>query len=487
MDRYFPQKFAGNVLLSYMTLECIVKFFPKYYPENYGTLHSFIEDKNVWEATYNWEGIHRVGTSLLEKLETEPEFVDHFLKTWKSKIPALKNYQKQLAMIDLKRCSEEELKTMFNKMIYLLQDEYGFPMLCDAFGLHSEEILIEKLKKIVPNDNIAPYLSTLISPVFESFTGREAKSLLKIMACMDETQRKKILEGDFTLDPETDSMLDEHVKNYFWITNCYDRGVRVGRDHFFRQMQESFKENIHPGEMLAEIDKKIQRNIAAKEKIMRELNFDQKLRNFIRWIDNISYVHDERKGIMMEAFFYIQEIVREVSRRRGIPMDHLNSCFHFEIFGKMPGDEEIRERLKSIYYRIGPDDFYYCTGEEVEKFRKEILEEGTGEVGREFRGNAASPGVAVGRVRMINTVSEIGRIQKGDVLVTGMTRPDYVIGMKKAVAIVTDEGGITCHAAIVSRELGIPCVIGTRIATKVLKDGMLVEVSGNHGRVKILE
>jgi pyruvate,water dikinase len=72
------------------------------------------------------------------------------------------------------------------------------------------------------------------------------------------------------------------------------------------------------------------------------------------------------------------------------------------------------------------------------------------------------------------------------VLVTSMTTPDFIVAMKKAGAIVTDEGGLSCHAAIVSRELKIPCVIGTKIATKVFKDGDRVEVDANKGIVKIL-
>jgi pyruvate,water dikinase len=67
-----------------------------------------------------------------------------------------------------------------------------------------------------------------------------------------------------------------------------------------------------------------------------------------------------------------------------------------------------------------------------------------------------------------------------------MTRPEFILAMRKAVAIVTDEGGVTCHAAILSRELGIPCVVGTKIATKVFKDGDLLEVRANHGIVKKL-
>ncbi len=78
-------------------------------------------------------------------------------------------------------------------------------------------------------------------------------------------------------------------------------------------------------------------------------------------------------------------------------------------------------------------------------------------------------------------------MEKGDVLVAGMTTPDFVPAMKKAPAIITDEGGITCHAAIISRELGIPCLVGTRIGTKILVDNELVEVNANHGVVKRLE
>ena len=78
-------------------------------------------------------------------------------------------------------------------------------------------------------------------------------------------------------------------------------------------------------------------------------------------------------------------------------------------------------------------------------------------------------------------------MKKGAVLVTGSTGPEMIIACKKAGAIVTEEGGITSHAAIVSRELGIPCVIGTKIATQVLKDGDLVEVDAYNGMVKKLD
>jgi pyruvate,water dikinase len=100
-----------------------------------------------------------------------------------------------------------------------------------------------------------------------------------------------------------------------------------------------------------------------------------------------------------------------------------------------------------------------------------------------LEGLAASRGMASGKVKLVLDLNELYKVQPGDVLVTRMTNPDMVVSMQKATAIVTDEGGSTCHAAIVSRELGIPCVVGTKIATQILKDNGRITVDGTNGKV----
>lgn len=100
-----------------------------------------------------------------------------------------------------------------------------------------------------------------------------------------------------------------------------------------------------------------------------------------------------------------------------------------------------------------------------------------------LQGEPASPGVVTGIVNILKSAKEIGKIKRGDILVTDMTTPDFVPAMKKAVAIVTNKGGQTSHAAIVSRELGVPCVVGTRLATQILKQGRVITVDGAAGRV----
>jgi len=99
------------------------------------------------------------------------------------------------------------------------------------------------------------------------------------------------------------------------------------------------------------------------------------------------------------------------------------------------------------------------------------------------KGLGASPGMAAGSVKIIHKIDELDKIQEGDVMVTKMTTPDMVPAMKRSSGIITDEGGITCHAAIISRELGIPCVVGTGNATEVLKENSKVTLDGKKGLV----
>lgn len=100
-----------------------------------------------------------------------------------------------------------------------------------------------------------------------------------------------------------------------------------------------------------------------------------------------------------------------------------------------------------------------------------------------LEGLGSSPGIGVGVVRIIKNLEDLSKIKKGDILVTEMTNPDMVVSMQKSIAIVTDEGGMTAHASIVSREMGIPAVVGTGKATRILKDGMKITVDGYNGKI----
>lgn len=106
---------------------------------------------------------------------------------------------------------------------------------------------------------------------------------------------------------------------------------------------------------------------------------------------------------------------------------------------------------------------------------------------KQIKGNITCLGQARGKVKVIITLKDQTKMQKGDILVSTMTTPRLMTAVKKAAAIVTNEGGMTAYAAIVSREFNILCIVGTKIATKVLKDGDKVGVDANKGIVRKLK
>ena len=107
--------------------------------------------------------------------------------------------------------------------------------------------------------------------------------------------------------------------------------------------------------------------------------------------------------------------------------------------------------------------------------------------GNELTGQVAYKGTYIGKVSMVLTKEDANNFKEGNVLVASQTTPDFIHAIKKAGAIVADEGGIISHASISAREFKIPCIIGTKIATQVLKDGDMVEVDADRGVVRILE
>lgn len=145
--------------------------------------------------------------------------------------------------------------------------------------------------------------------------------------------------------------------------------------------------------------------------------------------------------------------------------------------------EEHYGKPQDIEWAIQKGEIYLLQSRPITTIQKREIKSGKvlGEIILE--GLGASPGIASGKVKVVNTMDTLDRVLEGDILVTKMTTPDMVPAMKRSAAIITDEGGLTCHAAIVSRELGTPAVVGTKEATRILEDGSLVTVDGEKGHV----
>lgn len=180
--------------------------------------------------------------------------------------------------------------------------------------------------------------------------------------------------------------------------------------------------------------------------------------------------------------------VRKNIAKLGNFSDELAGVVLPEEFEHVPAVEILSKRLNSFLMIDGKNP-YLGTLEAFANANSQYVFEGiqAGAQEGEIRGQTAFAGVVRGVVRIVKKQSHMQKVQEGDILVSPMTTPDFLPAMKIAGAFVTDEGGVTCHAAIVAREMKKPCIIGTKFATQVLNDGDLVEVHATDGTVKILQ
>mgnify|MGYP001570169438 FL=1 len=188
------------------------------------------------------------------------------------------------------------------------------------------------------------------------------------------------------------------------------------------------------------------------------------------------------------AFSYWPTI-KKIGEDNGLSWQEVINLTHHELI-KLRDSKVLPKNFKERKNGFGliskNGNVYVITGNDLKKSLEECEEKISSDI-TEIKGTVSYPGKVRGVVKIIEESKNISKLKKGDILVANETTPDYIIGMRRAGAIITNQGGVTSHAAINSREMKIPCIIGTKIATKVLKDGDLVEVDAYKGIVKIIK
>jgi len=183
------------------------------------------------------------------------------------------------------------------------------------------------------------------------------------------------------------------------------------------------------------------------------------------------YYRTLRSDCYYELMFIAKPILKAVGEKYKIPYSQLK---YYTTESLIKG--------KPKYY--SPHFSAAAIGDKCYYFNEPLFTQTSSAGITELKGNIAQMGKARGRVKIVMSVKDLHKVKQGDILVTYMTNPNFLPAMMKACAFVTNEGGLTCHAAIVAREMGKPCIIGTKIATQVFKDGDIIEVDANTGMVK---
>jgi phosphohistidine swiveling domain-containing protein len=352
-----------------------------------------------------------------------------------------------------------------------------------GFALGTDQIISDKLKILYDNSKLKEEISfnelfsILTAPIHLSFINEAEVSLIKIVIEAKKDPKKRM------------ELLTRHQNDFFWIHNNYVDAYVLSVEYFNEELDKMLKMDTTLISLLEKIQGTPKENKLNKIKYWDFVLQDKELAFLLTVSEDFTKWQDDRKKATLWTMHYGSLILSEICKRVGVSLHLIKYMSPREvskIFINTPSEELLNERKKNSVFYWDKDGHEVLTGKDADEIRDAILKVRDFSDINDFRGMTACMGKISGRVKIVKSVKEIGKVEQGDILVAVMTRPDYVPAMKKAAAIVTDEGGITSHAAIVSREMKIPCIIGTKMATKVLKDGDLVEVNANHGMVKII-
>ncbi|MGA2418280.1 MAG: PEP-utilizing enzyme [Candidatus Staskawiczbacteria bacterium] len=428
----------------------------------------FVCENEYAEMCYLNSDLERLWKIIKNKIIENPDYLQN-CKTRYEKV--IKEYHSAFEKIyndDFKKMPDQKLLKIFKKSVESITYAVGVGHIIEPIGLKIEDEFKAKLfDEISEKNKLNQYFSELSIPSSSSFIAKEEDDLEKISKLPAKAQK---------------IALQKHLQKYFWVQNSY-AGAQKLNIKFFEKRLRDFKKQ------------KIQKKEKAKNDLIRELKLSSEIKKMIEIIDFTTIWQDERKANVLKSISYTNKAAEEIARRIKTDTKTIFYLGPVEVASLKSlkdikrCEKELKLRAKGTFLLIENGKDFFVSGRQYKELLKERekLTKSVKQTEKIINGSIANGGTAIGRVVVCKNLSDMKKVRSGDVLVTSMTRPEYMSAIKKAAAIVTDEGGITSHAAIVSRELNIPAVIGTKMATKILKDGMIVEVRANHGFVKIIK
>ncbi len=261
----------------------------------------------------------------------------------------------------------------------------------------------------------------------------------------------------------------DYAKKYWYINGTWSGGSILN-------------ETMLSADFLPKLEKM---NYSKRKKLQSELlkKLDKKTQDLFFLLRTFALWREERKSYAQMANVCYYEIAKEISKKETLNPKYIYWIRPDEVDKLKKNNSFVQERMSKCAFLFLPktSPTQTITGAEAQEIINEFTPKK--EV-KEFKGTIACKGIIQGRVKVVIKSHQFGKFHKGEILVTTSTRPEYVPLMNISSAIITDEGGLTSHAAIISRELKKPCIVGTRIATHTLKDGDLIEVDANKGIVR---
>ena len=449
---------------------------------------------------YDWEDLEKNLNIILSKVKQEPSYTVWLLKKDKEMREKHKALLTRMKKINLESLPYKEAHALCIEFQKSYAAAIGISLIVESYTYPTEDIIrktiADEMQAKDHADKTEEAITLLTGTLQPSFIGQHQLRMLKIAAEIPQSILKAFLkktpaevEKEFK-DTEFFNKIVKYQQQYFWINNAYAGAIVLPVTYFVNELQEIVKKYPNPKKECEELEKHFATIKQRKDAFIEKYNLSEYLKRLIIINDVMGIIHDARKEIITETNYYIDEFLKRFGKERNLSHELMKSITFMEINEeKTVPLEELENRKKNcvIFYEGNPLQYSIFSSKKAEEIQEELFKDMRKEEEEILHGYCGSQGYAKGKVRICRGLDAIPKLQEGEILVACMTQPEFVPAMKKAAAIVTDEGGLTCHAAIIARELKKPCVVSTKKATHILKDGMIIEVHATEGYVKIIK
>ena len=458
-----------------------------YYYSHYSIAHLYSSRHDLWPLD----------------IPSVASFKDHYVrwhtvpKDAESFDPYLNRFLEDPSLIQQLRAfvtnaRESFLSTFRESTVHELQNEELEEIICRYYDSFQallrtagtlrcvDRAIVSRLRTIFagsPNiDELIRLASVTTTP---SFATREDQALLRLAL---RIQRDHL---DLTSDDVSDAV-QSLWSRYCWIScGYYDEPARTTTD-YEAVLHEHLRRD--PSQMLSDKEGLFRQDLALREEYLTLISPPARIvTNIAR---SSAELKDYFKFSINEIVFRSSTLFDEISRRTGEHTVSIKDLSPAETQLLLRGREidwEIpRRRLDHSVIISGPGQFTELVGIEASRFEARHLVPRIS-AGRTFHGRAASPGYAWGRAKVVLMRTDIDKVRDGDIVVASNVTPDLMAVLRRNVGIIAEEGGITSHAAVLSREFGLPCIVGIPSVTALIRDGDLVELDADRSIVNIIE
>ncbi len=394
------------------------------------------------------------------------------------------NYCKRISQVDFSPKTNQEILPLFLEWYGEFAKTYcGFtipleiePVLTKLLSDHLQPF-IDPAKEFI---QFSSTLSLFFLPSDEINLIKEKKELLALALIL---KKEKVCFDKLSLPFK--EKIEKHRQKYAYMGFFLLGGKPWATNSILQRLREEVENE--PQTLLTKMEERKRQEEKKLKQFISKIK-ENEFKELIALAREISFLRTFHAEKATEACYYAQPLLQEVAQRMNVSYGHFIYLLPSEIEdfytkNRQINLAEIRERQKA-YVLVNRPKIQIYTGRSIEKFKREHEQKIS--QGHELKGSIANIGFVKGIARVIHDKSELPKVQKGDILVAELTTPDFVPAMERAAAFVTDTGGITSHAAIIAKEFNKPCIVGTEIATKILKDGDLVEVNATTGTIKVL-